>query len=807
MTREGTSGIQLDELHVVSSDEDLLDKEDEYIDEIYDIIDAVAPRSDKPSLKALTFRMWFLGILFGTLMCVANTIFTFRANAFTITPIIAAILAYPAGEAMARYLPRGILNPGRFNHKEHGLIFIVASAMSSTPYALKNIVIQKYILKQDLSLGSCLVFAMATQCFGYSFAGLCRRYLVRPAAMMWPSNLATVAMLHSLHSEKKDTSFERYPMSRYKFFWLVTTAMAFWQFLPSLVAPMLTAFSVLCFFSDRSGSTKSPQLLHVLGSARSGVGFLSFTLDWSLINAYGPITTPLWASLNQFLGLYVCLWVLVPVLWSYQAFGADKLLGTTLQEGPNGTDSSFPLGFALNSPDIFTSSGTKLNLTDAFTWPEKLPAFKFQNETVNMTTYFAVEYMTAFMVFVASLVHVAIWYGPELWYRFTAKLEELDTEDIHNVLMDVYPDVPEAWYLSLLTWTGVWTIFVCQTERAFNLPWFGVILAITTAMCSIVPLGIIQAISGQLVPLKAVGELISGMLFPNDILAVMTFKTLSSVAMSQGLGLVSDMKLGHYLKIPPRSLFLAQFVGSVLGAVISTAIAIATCDFLSSQGGPSKLGGLSSIVSNVMATSSWTGVQYQTFLSEGILFGAIGPKVLFGLDKHYAKVLLGFAVGLILPIIPWAMHFVQPSGYWHLVNLPLIFVFPSQIGGLRSDLISPLLVAIGFNYYIKVYRNLWWKKYAYVLSAAFDSGATITLLIVFILTSMIPNWNIAFPRHFLNPADMERCAPDFYLTCVDHRIMGNAFGNTYDIKKDSYCSEVVRFQTATNNGLVKPADV
>ncbi|KAJ3025234.1 UNVERIFIED_CONTAM: hypothetical protein HDU68_007351 [Siphonaria sp. JEL0065] len=792
----GGEAIVLEEMHAnnlaaATSDEELLkDYDDEgeemqqYISEIYAVLDGVCPRTDKPTLKALTLRMWVLGLGFGALLCVANTVFTFRSNAFAITPIVAAILAYPAGQAMARWLPRGILNPGRFNHKEHGLIFIVASAMSSTPYALKNIVIQRYILGQsDLTWVSCCIFAVATQCFGYSFAGLCRRYLVRPAPMMWPSNLATVAMLTSLHSDKKEMSYERYPMSRYTFFWLVTSAMAFWQILPSFVAPMLAAFSVLCFFSDRNASSTRPQILQVLGSARSGVGLLSFSLDWSLITAYSPITTPLWASMNQFLGLYFCLWVLVPVFWVTQTFGIDKALGTLPHEGPNGTDSTYPLSFALNTPDIFDAAGSKFNLTTSFTWNKttrQLNYATWNNTEINVTTYFAVEYMTSFLVFIAALVHVGIWYGPELWFRFKSKLEDLDQEDIHNVLMDVYPDVPEAWYLSLLTWTGVWTIFVCQTEKAFSLPWFGVILAIATAMFSIVPFGIIQAISGQLVQLKAVSELISGLLFPGDILAVMTFKTLSSVAMSQGLVLVSDMKLGHYLKIPPRSLFLAQFVGSVLGALISTIIALVTCDIL--QGPTDNItstsqlkSGITKLISNSMASSSWTGVQYQTFLSEGIIFGAIGPAKFFGLDKHYAKVLIGFAVGLILPVIPWVLHLIQPESYWHLINFPLIFVFPSQIGGVRSDLITPLLIAVIFNYYIRVYRNTWWKKYAYVSSAAFDAGASITLILVLCLTNLA---NLRFPKHFMNPMDMERCAPDYYLECTYRQnIAGTAYGD------------------------------
>ncbi|KAJ3233621.1 hypothetical protein HDU77_000551, partial [Chytriomyces hyalinus] len=142
------------------------DNDDDYVDEIYDIIDAVVPRTDDPTLPANTFRVWFLGITFGILICAANTIFTFRSNYFAVTPFVTVLIAYPCGLIMAKVLPQGFLNPGKFNYKEHALIYVMTSCMASPPYALYNIVGQKYQLYQtDLSLLSGFAFAIVTQCF------------------------------------------------------------------------------------------------------------------------------------------------------------------------------------------------------------------------------------------------------------------------------------------------------------------------------------------------------------------------------------------------------------------------------------------------------------------------------------------------------------------------------------------------------------------------------------------------------------------------------------------------------------------
>jgi hypothetical protein len=39
------------------------------------------------------------------------------------------------------------------------------------------------------------------------------------------------------------------------------------------------------------------------------------------------------------------------------------------------------------------------------------------------------------------------------------------------------------------------------------------------------------------------------------------------MAMSQALQLVNDLKLGWYMSIPPREMFIVQTLGTVLGAL------------------------------------------------------------------------------------------------------------------------------------------------------------------------------------------------------------------------------------------------
>jgi len=48
-------------------------------------------------------------------------------------------------------------------------------------------------------------------------------------------------------------------------------------------------------------------------------------------------------------------------------------------------------------------------------------------------------------------------------------------------------------------------------------------------------------------------------------------KTLSIQILIQGLTFVQDMKLGHYMKLPPRSVFVAQLTGTIVSCLLQLA--------------------------------------------------------------------------------------------------------------------------------------------------------------------------------------------------------------------------------------------
>jgi hypothetical protein len=65
------------------------------------------------------------------------------------------------------------------------------------------------------------MFTLTTQMIGLGLAGLCGRYLVKPASMIWPSNLPNCALFNTLHDSAEVPDPENtngWRVSRFRFF-------------------------------------------------------------------------------------------------------------------------------------------------------------------------------------------------------------------------------------------------------------------------------------------------------------------------------------------------------------------------------------------------------------------------------------------------------------------------------------------------------------------------------------------------------------------------------------------------------------
>lgn len=64
--------------------------------------------------------------------------------------------------------------------------------------------------------------------------------------------------------------------------------------------------------------------------------------------------------------------------------------------------------------------------------------------------------------------------------------------------------------------------------------------------------------------LNVITEYIMGIVYPGRPIANVCFKTYGYISMSQAISFLSDFKLGHYMKIPTRAMFIVQVYISYL---------------------------------------------------------------------------------------------------------------------------------------------------------------------------------------------------------------------------------------------------
>ncbi|KAH6601645.1 hypothetical protein BASA50_001502 [Batrachochytrium salamandrivorans] len=691
--------------------------------------EGIVPQTDDPSAPSMSVRMIFLGTIFALFLGLMNGIFSFRTNSFAISSNIAAILSYPLGIFFAAVLPRGILNPGPFTIKEHVLVYMIAGAAGGAPYGVENVIGQKFdkfMGDSNVTFWNSVLFVITTQMIGYGLSGMTRRFLVRPAAMYWPTVLSTVALFVSFHEkEESEESKKVGGLSRFSFFWLAFVFMFMYQWFPTFFATALQSVSILCMISNN-------KTIRFLGSAspNTGVGILSFSFDWSNIGG-GVISIPWWVIVNFMVANIIVVWFIVPIAYYTNTFNTPTLDSVySFEDG-----SPFPIQ---NTPALFTRDGHRVRATSLYnrvTFDLNNTAYDLV-KPVYITEFFAVVYSLSFFALTCGISHVALWYHKDIVRQTKEMINQVDTSspDIHNELMKAYPDIPEWMYLCWLVFWLIVMLFV-GIYTPFHLPWWGTLFGLVIAFVFLIPYGIIQGSSGQQLGLNIITELVMGLIIPGQTVAVMTFKSYSYNIMIQALSLTYDLKAGHYLHINPIHMVIAQLWGTILGAITNTAsVWIAIAYF-------------------PLGAEDWSYPGHTTFFNAGAIWGAIGPARFFGPSSPYFSLNIGYLVGVFLPLLPYLANKVYPHQYWKFVHFPIMSGAGSP-GGIQSSLLSALCISFVFMYYLFTYHHAWWAKYNYVLASALDSGSGVGVLI-----STIVAMKIVIPLSAANPP-----LYDFYCT-------------------------------------------
>lgn len=712
--------------------------------------------------------MWLLGIVFTMLGSGINQFFSLRYPSVHIVALVAELLAYPIGVFLAKTLPLTsirlgplgtfVVNPDRsFNIKEHALIVIMSNVSFGYASADATNIIQaasKNFYDFNLKPGFYVLIVLVAQLLGFGVAGLAAPWLVEPARIIWPGVLSNCAMLETLHSRSNSIA-NGWRITRLRFFMYVMTGAFVWYFFPGLMFTALSYFTWVCWIAP-----KNVIVNHLFGM-QTGLGLSPITFDWSQI-AYNtnPLLSPSWAALNVFAGFAFFYWIVTPALYY--------------------TNTWFTAYLPLMTADVYDNTGALYDTARVISADNTLDQAAYRKYSPPyLSATFAFVYGLSFAAITSVLSHIAIWHSRDLW----AALNGRNKLDIHARLIRAsYRRTPWYWYAGIIVVIMAMSIALVEVYHT-KLPVYGVFLALIIPVVYMVPCGIVQGITNvDANQLNVLAEFIGGYMFEGKPLANMIFKIISTDVVGQGVYFAMDMKLAHYLKVPPRTTFVAQFVATILGALTQAGVTLW------------MLGNISGICESDQ-TDGFTCPNGRTVYSSSVIWGLVGPRRLYSVGKIYSPLLHFFWIGAIAPVVTYLLYRYTRRQFWKYINWPLIFVGTYNVPpGMSRNLLVLLfqsltrnslatginysswaLVNFAFNYFIKRKFFAWWTKYNYILAAALDTGLAISGIVIFFCISYpgatFPDWwgnNV-----YLNTADAQGVA---YKSMPDVGYFGPANG-------------------------------
>lgn len=175
-------------------------------------------------------------------------------------------------------------------------------------------------------------------------------------------------------------------------------------------------------------------------------------------------------------------------------------------------------------------------------------------------------------------------------------------------------------------------------------------------------------------------------------------------------------------QIPPRSLFLVQGVGLIVGTLGQVSVL------------NWALGNIPNVCNAKLAPNGFTCPFSRTHFNTSMVWGALGPRRFFEPGALYRPLLWFFLVGALLPVV---VYLLRTKAFPHVNWLKKIHV-PLFLGGLNYippasgvNYGSWALFGLLFGALIKKRKASWWHRFNFVLSSALDCSVAIAGIVIF----------------------------------------------------------------------------
>jgi OPT family small oligopeptide transporter len=464
-----------------------------------------------------------------------------------------------------------------------------------------------------------------------------------------------------------------------------------WYWVPGFLFTALSMFNWVCWIAPNN------VVVNTLFGTNTGLGMGLLTFDWSMITYIGsPLVTPWWSELNTTAALVICFWFITPILYFTNTFYSKYMPISTFT--------------------IYDNTGQPYNVSAVIT-DDRFDEEKYkQYSPMYVSTVLAMYWAVAFAAFTSVVVHTFLWFRRDIARRLRNTIK--DERDFHSRLMRAYPEVPHWWYICV----GVPSfalLFAAIETYPTDLPIWGAVVGVVLALILALPSAILRAITNQLVVTNVLAEMMAGYLFPGRPVANMIFKSIVIMGTAQPVTFAGDLKLGHYMKVPPRMMFIVQLAAALISCFLVLGVQQWMFAHVVDFCAPDQPNGFVCYPTRFFATASF-------------IWGGVGPARLFSPGSMYHPLLYFFLIGAILPVPFYFLARRYPLSFWRYVNIPVFF---SGVGILLPatgmNYASWAITGFIFNYFIRRYHFRWWMRYNYILSAALDAGVGLALVFIF----------------------------------------------------------------------------
>lgn len=723
------------------------------------IVRQMVSLEDDPTLPTITFRYFALAVFFVVPGAFLSQMSHFRTTQAPYSIFFVQIACHYAGHFLADVLPAWQiklpfgysfnLNPAPWSIKEHVLVTLTAASGATYNLAYTPISMAELFYDTKINAGVAIFFMMAIVWVGYAIAAIARTMLLWEPEYIWPQALMQTTLFETFRKQDRKSKLANRQMI---IFFSCLIGMTLWQFLPEYIFPMTSSLAFLCWVAP-----KNP-VANFIGSGLGGMGFMNLSLDWSNINWNGSsiMITPFWTQVILFLAFAFNCWVLIPAAkWGKLGDYKHGLMSNSLFTA-NGTKyptlSIMNKDFSLNETayeehgpvymglqNIWGTFFSYAKLPSAFVWMATFGASGIlktlkKNKQAREARKEAAKHQAANG---DSL--------PNIHHQYTDRL---------NVLQRSYKEVPGWWFGALFVVGAVIILIIVGTGHMF-VPIWTVFVGLATGVVVVVPLGYLYAISNYQVAIGDFNELMYGYMVQTKAgeghrhpCGPSVYGSIAGDAWYRAQYMLQDQRIGHYMHIPPRTVFFSQIFGSILGIPINYGVIRWVLN--------TKFDYLSGKTTDPL--HQWTGQSITSSNTLGVQYAIIGPKRMFS-QPIFRPLPYAFLFGALMPLPLYALHRAFPKSplKFHLWNTTIFFSGMAVFyGNLSTGYFSAFVGGFVAMYWIFRYHFKIWKRYNYIVAAALDAAFNLNMLLIFLFFGS--GKQIKMPAWWGNNADnVERC--------------------------------------------------